>query len=133
MRYLTQLETVARTLPANVMEFGHQVWLAGLGAVGMMSHTTATMFDTLVDEGTRFQKQQTKAVDKMVTTTKQTVTEAFDEAVERVQTNVQHAAKVALNRLGMPSRGDVAHLTARVDKLTTKLEALGRRGVAHVK
>jgi hypothetical protein len=47
---------------------------------------------------------------------------------------VQQVTKTALNRLGMPSRRDVADLSARVEILTAKVEALAKRekGAAHV-
>jgi poly(hydroxyalkanoate) granule-associated protein len=132
MKYLTQFEQTARQLPQDVMETGRRVWLAGMGAVGMLGNTTTTLFDTLVEEGKRFQQVELKAVDKAVTSTTATMTGAWNDAATYVQTNVQAATKAAMSRLGMPTRKDVADLTARVETLTAKVEALLRKGATHV-
>lgn len=139
MKYLTQMEETARQLPQDVLEAGRKVWFAGVGAVGMISNTTSTLFDTLVDEGKRFQKTELDAVDRLVTKTSKTVntvvgdaTTYVQDAATRVENNVQQVTKAALNRLGMPSRRDVSELSSRVETLTAKLEALGKKGTAHV-
>ena len=131
MNYLTQMEQTARQLPGDVLEAGHKVWLAGMGAVGMIGNTSTTLFDTLVEEGKRFQKAELAAVDKVVTTTTKTVNTAVSDAATYVQDNVQQVTKTAQNRLGMPSRRDVSELTHRVEQLTAKVEALAKKGTAH--
>jgi len=49
-----------------------------------------------------------------------------------VEDTVEDTAKLALNKLGMPSRKDVAALTRRVDQLAAKVETIGkaRKGAA---
>lgn len=131
MNYLTQMEQTARQLPVDVLEAGRKVWLAGMGAVGMIGNTSSTLFDTLVEEGKRFQKAELAVVDKVVTTTTKTVNTAVSEATTYVQDNVQQVTKKALNGLGMPSRRDVSELTHRVELLTAKVEALAKKGTAH--
>jgi poly(hydroxyalkanoate) granule-associated protein len=131
MKYLTEMEETARQLPHDVVEAGHKVWLAGIGAVGMIGNTTATLFGTLVDEGKRFQKVEREALDKIVTKATGTVTDTVTDAFTFVQDNVQTATKAALNRLGMPSRRDVADLTTRVEVLTAKVELLSKKGAQH--
>lgn len=131
MNYLTQMEQTARQLPVDVLEAGRKVWLAGMGAVGMIGNTSSTLFDTLVEEGKRFQKAELAVVDKVVTTTTKTVNTAVSDATTYVQDNVQQVTKKALNGLGMPSRRDVSELTHRVELLTAKVEALAKKGTAH--
>jgi poly(hydroxyalkanoate) granule-associated protein len=131
MKYMTQVEETARQLPQDVLETGRKVWLAGVGAVGMISNTTSTLFDTLVEEGKRFQKVERERVDKVVSKTSDTVNTVVHDAVTFVQDNVQAVTKTALNRLGMPSRRDVADLTARVEALTIKVDLLSKKGAAH--
>jgi uncharacterized protein YoxC len=43
-----------------------------------------------------------------------------------VEDVVEDTAKLALNRLGMPSRKDVSALTRRVDQLAAKVETMGK-------
>jgi poly(hydroxyalkanoate) granule-associated protein len=130
-QYVLKVEETARQLPPAMMEASRKVWLAGMGAVGVIGNTTTTLFETLVDEGKRVQKVEKDLLDKAVTKTTDTVTGVVNDVMTKVQHNVQLVTKTALNRLGMPSRGDVAALAARVEALTVKVELLGKKGAAH--
>jgi poly(hydroxyalkanoate) granule-associated protein len=132
MKYLTRMEETARHLPQDVLEGGRKMWLAGMGTVGVIGNTTSTLFNTLVEEGKRFQKDEMKRVGDVVSKTTDTVGHYVGETVTFVQDNVQQVTKVALNRLGIPSRRDVSDLTGRVELLTAKVDALAKKGIAHV-
>jgi poly(hydroxyalkanoate) granule-associated protein len=130
-QYVTKVEETARQLPPAMMEASRKVWLAGMGAAGIFGNTTTTLFETLVDEGKRVQKMEREMLDKAVTKTTDTLSGMVNGVMMRVQDNVQHVTKTALNRLGMPSRGDVAALAARVEALTAKVELLSKKEKAH--
>ena len=132
MKYLDQMQDTARRMEHDLRETGKKVWLAGLGTVGMIGNTTGTLFDTLVDEGKRFQEGQVKVVDKVMTRTTDRVSTVMHDAMTYVQDAVQDVTKTTMNRLGMPSRKDVADLTARVELLTAKVEMLSKKGAGHV-
>lgn len=121
MTMVQQLETMARTFTHDVTTAGRQLWFAGLGAVGMAGTTSTTLFDMLVEEGKKYQHREMKRVDKAM----DKVVDSFDDVQKRLEHNVQTTTKAALNKLGMPTRKDVADLSRRVDLLTAKLQQTG--------
>jgi len=122
-----QVEEHVKALPTSVLEAGRQVYLAGLGAVGMAGTTSEAVFGMLVEEGRHFQARQSKKVNKVVSQ----AVEAVEQAVHVVDDTVQKTSKAAISRLGMPSRKDIADLTHRVELLTAKVESLSKKGAAH--
>jgi poly(hydroxyalkanoate) granule-associated protein len=118
-----QFEQFAVDLSGDVRHAGRQVWLAGLGVVGMAGNTSQAMFDMLVDEGQKIQKHELKRLDKLVSQ----ATDQFNAFGKRVEDRVQATTKATLGRLGLPSRKDVSELMNRVEQLTAKVEALKAR------
>lgn len=133
MKYLNRVEEVAKQLPDDLVDAGKKVWLAGLGAVGVVGNTSTMLIDTLVDEGKRLQARERKVVNQALTTTTGKVSGMLYDAVEYVQDTVQQTTKATLNRLGMPSRPDVADLSARVEMLTAKVDKLARKEFARAR
>jgi len=128
MMTVKHVQNLAMGLPDDLMHAGRQVWLAGLGAAGMARNTGETVVGMLVDEGKKIHKIEVKALDKMVDNAADTV----KTMTKYVEDTVEDTAKLALNKLGMPSRKDVAALTRRVDQLAAKVETIGkaRKGAA---
>lgn len=125
-----RMEEQAKSLPADVIEAGRQVYLAGLGAVGMAGTTTEAVFGMLVEEGRHYQARQSKKVNKVVAQ----AVDVVEQAMHAVDATVEKTSKAALGRLGMPSRKDIADLNRRVEQLTVKVESLPKkRGVAHAR
>lgn len=125
-----QWQEYARDFSGDVQQAGRHVWLAGIGAVGMAGNTTQAVFDMLVEEGQKIQKQEMKRFDRFM----DQATDQVHEIGKMVEGRVQATTKAALGRLGLPSRKDVSDLMARVDQLTVKVEALKtRRRMAHAR
>ena len=128
---MKQIRDVAQELPADVMLAGRQVWLAGLGAAGIVTTGGEAVFSMLVEEGKRVKKLTVAdVVDNVV----DTATTPVKAAVKRLDATVQSTTKTMLARIGVPSRQEVQALTTRVEQLITKVESLnlkprGRRGV----
>jgi len=127
MQYVERIEEMTRRLQDDARKVGRVLWLAGLGAVGVIGNTGRTLLDTLADEGRRFQDRELGLVREAA----ERARGAAGDAMARVESAVQQASKAALNRIGMPSRADIAALTARVEQLTARVETLGRKGAAH--
>jgi poly(hydroxyalkanoate) granule-associated protein len=126
------VEEFARDLPGEVAEAGRQVWLAGLGVVGMAGNTTQAVFGMLVDEGQKVQKAELKRMDRLVTKTSEEITDQLHTLGRFVEDGVQKTTKTVLSRLGLPSRKDVSDLTVRVDQLAAKVDTLkAKRRVSH--
>jgi hypothetical protein len=50
-----------------------------------------------------------------------------EQATRTIERGLNQTSRVALGRLGMPTRRDVADLTARVEQLTVKVDTLARK------
>lgn len=130
MLNVAKMEDMVRELPSEVVNTGRQVWLATLGTAGVVGNTVQSVFEALVEEGAKVQKAERKRINNLV-----------DSAADRVkwvghvvEDNVQATTKVALGRLGLPSRKDVSDLMARVDLLAAKVETLkARRGAGYAR
>lgn len=127
MGYVDRIAEAARRLRDDARKAGRVIWLAGLGATGVIGNTGRTLLDTLADEGRRFQDRELGVLRE----TTERARGAVGDAMARVESVVQQASKAALNRIGMPSRADIAALTARVEQLTARVETLSRKGAAH--
>ena len=118
---MKQIREAAQELPTDVMQAGRQVWLAGLGAAGIVTTGGEAVFSMLVEEGKRMQKLSVADVVDNVVDTAATPVKA---AVKKLDVTVQQTTKTMLARIGVPSRQEVAALTTRVEQLITKVESL---------
>jgi poly(hydroxyalkanoate) granule-associated protein len=121
-----QIREAAQDLPAHLLGTGRQVWLAGLGAAGIVAHGGQAVFTMLVEEGRRV-----KGIDvgHLVEDVVDTAVQPVKQVVKNVDRSVQRTSKTVLTRLGVPTRKEVEDLTGRVELLITKVESLnlGRR------
>jgi poly(hydroxyalkanoate) granule-associated protein len=121
---MKQIREAAQDLPAEVATAGRQVWLAGLGAAGIVTTGGQAVFSMLVEEGRRVkalkmvEDAMDKAVDAAVVPVKQ--------AVKNMDKTVTRTTRSMLAKLGVPSRQEVFDLTDRVEALITKVEHLNR-------
>lgn len=109
----------------QLRESAEQVWLAGLGALATAEEEGGKAFKTLVNKGERYQKSIKKPVGDAKKKVEGTVKEVRGRA-GKTWKKVEHAfdnqVTMALHRLGVPTRNEIADLTRRVEKLTRKLE-----------
>lgn len=126
---MKQIREVAQELPTDVMQAGRQVWLAGLGAAGIVTTGGEAVLSMLVEEGKRVKALKVSDVIEEVV---DTATLPVKTAVKKIDATVQSTTKTMLARIGVPSRQEVAALTTRVEQLITKVESLNvkKRGRA---
>jgi poly(hydroxyalkanoate) granule-associated protein len=110
-------------LRQNLTEAGKNVWLAGLGVVATVDKEGRRVFGDLVEKG--------KALD---IETPPAVAKAIDQAAEQVkavrntvETTLTDASRAVLHRMGLPTHDEIQALIARVEQLTTKVEAIGKK------
>ena len=106
-------------LTRAVVDSGHEIWLAGLGAFSTARKEGSKLFDLLVDEGkvraqsltggsvTQLRSQASESMEK--------IEQAFEERLTR-----------ALKGIGVPTAREVEKLTARVAELDKHIAALAR-------
>ena len=108
----------------NVMTTGRTQWLAGLGVVATAQDQGRKVFDEMVEKGKSFEVQEPSTM----------VGKAMDQAQlqvksvrQSIETNINEASRVVLHRMGLPSHDEIQSLISRVEQLTLKVEALGKK------
>jgi poly(hydroxyalkanoate) granule-associated protein len=126
------LEEVAEAKEASLcqvmLDQATQIWLAGVGALWLgafnrVQDEGTKIFDALVKEGGRLQKQAGGM-------TEQTVAEARARAVdtwEKLEDVFEDRVSRAMGRLSIPTRQDMDELREKVEKLMAAVEKLSEQ------
>ncbi|HSM50989.1 MAG TPA: phasin family protein [Thermoanaerobaculia bacterium] len=113
----------AKKLPEEVRESASKIWLAGLGALATAEEEGSKLFKNLVKKGEEVEgrgKAELGRFRDLVTEVRGKAGRAF----EGVSGKVDDQVAVALARLGVPSRDEIATLSARVEELSVLVEKL---------
>ena len=102
----------------DLTEAGHQMWLAGVGAVARFEKEGRELFDSLVERGRKVESRRFKALDRIVART----SERVGEVSEKMQHRVEKGARGMLHRLGLPTREDLEALSGRLAALSQKID-----------
>ena len=124
-------------LAGQVKESAQQIWLAGMGAFARAQAEGTKMFESLVKDGATLQKKTSSVAEEKIGE----VTSRMSSMAGEVQAKAgQHWDKLegifeertakAMNKLGVPSAKDIDALTARIDALTSKVNAVGKAAPA---
>ncbi|MFJ4143323.1 phasin family protein [Pseudomonas sp. NPDC089734] len=118
----------------EVEKYSRQIWLAGLGAYSKISNDGSKLFETLVKDGEKAEKQTKAEAEKQLDTVKGTakaaksrVGDVKDLALGKwneLESAFDKRLNSAISRLGVPSRNEVQALHAKVDQLTRQIEQL---------
>ena len=124
----------------DVKDAAQKVFLAGLGAFAVAEEEGSKLFTKLVKRGRKVElpglgadrvkkisKQLATAADDAQDAVKSRVesaTEAAGETAATIEDRVQDAVAVVMKRIGVPTRTEIAELTASVERLTRHVEAL---------
>ncbi len=126
------IQAKAEQLSRSLVESAQQIWLAGVGAFQRAQNEGSKLFDALVSEGMHIEKSTRKiatggvdavrdAVEERVGVVRDRASDTWDKLEKVFEERVQRA----LNRLGVPSREDLADLVGRVEELNSQLRKLG--------
>lgn len=118
----------------GIEKYSRQIWLAGLGAYSKISNDGSKLFETLVKDGEKAEKQVKDEVDDQVdsvkasaNTAKSRVGDVKDRALGKwgeLEEAFDKRLNSAISRLGVPSRNEVRELHSKVDALTRQIEKL---------
>lgn len=111
----TVVDTVTRT--------SKDVLMAGLGVVATLEEQGRQTFETLVEKGKKFEATDRTTISK----TFQDARGRVKDFGKRLEDGVTGTTEAVLHRFGMPSHAEVQALIARVEQLTAKVEALGKK------
>ena len=121
------------TLLTDVKHAARQIWLAGLGAYSKAGQEGADYLKDLIKSGESVEKQGKKLVTEQVEAANDTVKTSVFSVKEKVEVQLDKVEKAfdarvasALNRLGIPSKKDVAALSVKLDVLSALLEHASR-------
>lgn len=119
---------------SEIEKYSRQIWLAGLGAFSKVGKDGTSLFDGLVKDGEKAEKQaksgvtkQVDAVRTSVDSAKSKVEEVKDKAVGKwneLEEAFDKRLNSAISRLGVPSRNEVKALHAKVESLARQIEKL---------
>lgn len=109
----------AKRLGDEVMEFGRNTYLFGLGAVATAEEEMRGMFDRMVNKGRKVDDDHESLIGK--------AKEKAKDLGKTVEDRVEDTMASTLNRAGVPSRKEIRTLIARVEELTQKVDALAAR------
>jgi poly(hydroxyalkanoate) granule-associated protein len=126
----------AARLEKQVKESAHRIWLAGLGAFALAEEEGGKLFKSLVAKGESLESSGRDrlealraevedaagvAKEKLESATGE-VRERAGEAWKKVERELDERVGSALERVGVPSRGEIARLTRRIEELTALVE-----------
>lgn len=125
-------------LTDQVVDSARDIWLAGLGAFavaqkesGKVLETGNKLFDKLVEEGSKIEKNTRKDVEGKVVDFRGDVESRVGSVRQQASDNWDKLENVfedrvarVLGRMGVPTADDVNKLTARVAKLSDQVAAL---------
>lgn len=131
-------------LVAPVVDSAREIWLAGLGAFsvaqaesGKLIEQGNKLFEKLVSEGTKLEKKTRQVAETAVGDIKGDVESKVGAVRQRAVDNWDKLENIfeervaqVLGRLGVPSAEDVNNLSARVQKLSSKVTAMTRAASA---
>ncbi|MCC6534537.1 MAG: phasin family protein [Burkholderiales bacterium] len=107
----------------SVLDSAHQIWLAGLGAFAMAQEEGGKLFDNLVKQGEQLEKRTRKIASERL----QAVTSQTSGSWDKLEQVFEDRVSRSLNRLGVPTKKDIDHLSKRVAELSTAVNALVRK------
>ena len=121
-----QITDRIQQLNDDAKEVGRNMWLAGLGTVGVVDETGRDLWKRLVERGKKVEGGELWQNDlmKSVREAGERVNGRFTKTRERVERGVEENMAEVLHRIGAPSRRDVQKLIDHVEQLTHKVESL---------
>lgn len=112
-------KSAGKTGAAVVRESAEKIWLAGLGALALAEEEGGKFFRALVNKGEEYRERDGESpVEQVRNRAAQTVAD--------VEAAIDRQIADALQRVGVPSRGEIARLVSRVDQLTRVVEGRGK-------
>jgi poly(hydroxyalkanoate) granule-associated protein len=113
----------------DVRDSAHKIWLAGLGALSTVEEEGEKLFKTLVNKGEKYESPIKKPVGSVRKGVKKARARA-GKTFESFEGALDERVSSVLNRLGVPSRDEIAELTRRVERLARAVEKKGTRKTA---
>lgn len=103
----------------------NKIWLAGLGAYSMIDGAGSEHFDSLVDKGKSFEKEnQAKEIEIPSDSRLDELKIRANQTMDRIERAFDLRVSSALGRLGISHKSDIEQLNDKIDQLATALEKI---------
>jgi len=115
----------------GIEKYSRKIWLAGLGIYSKIDQDGPKLFDSLVKDGEKAEKQAKKTAEDVADTAKASTTSRVSGVKDRalgkwgeLEEAFDKRLNSAISRLGVPSRNEIKALHQQVDSLTKQIEKL---------
>ncbi|BBV99432.1 MULTISPECIES: phasin family protein [Pseudomonas] len=123
----------------GIEKYSRKIWLAGLGIYSKIDQDGPRLFDSLVKDGEKAEKQAKKTAEDVAETAKSSTTSRVSGVKDRalgkwseLEEAFDKRLNSAISRLGVPSRNEIKALHQQVDSLTKQIEKLTGASVTPV-
>lgn len=123
----------------GIEKYSRKIWLAGLGIYSKIDQDGPKLFDSLVKDGEKAEKQAKKTAEDVAETAKSSTTSRVSGVKDRalgkwseLEEAFDKRLNSAISRLGVPSRNEIKALHQQVDSLTKQIEKLTGASVTPV-
>ncbi|RRV47316.1 phasin family protein [Pseudomonas sp. p106] len=123
----------------GVEKYSRKIWLAGLGIYSKIDQDGPKLFDSLVKDGEKAEKQAKKTAEDVADNAKASTTSRVSGVKDRalgkwseLEEAFDKRLNSAISRLGVPSRNEIKALHQQVDSLTKQIEKLTGASVTPV-
>lgn len=115
----------------GIEKYSRKIWLAGLGIYSKIDQDGPKLFDTLVKDGEKAEKQAKKTAEEVADSAKSSTSSRVSGVKDRalgkwgeLEEAFDKRLNSAISRLGVPSRNEIKALHQQVDTLTKQIEKL---------
>lgn len=123
----------------GIEKYSRKIWLAGLGIYSKVDQDGPKLFDSLVKDGEKAEKQAKKTAEDVAENAKSSTTSRVSGVKDRalgkwseLEEAFDKRLNSAISRLGVPSRNEIKALHQQVDSLTKQIEKLTGASVTPV-
>lgn len=131
MSKLSQTKFSAAT--QTTMDTARQMWMAGLGAFVKTGQEGGRLFSTLVEEGEKFQDKVSEKTSNQVNDTVDSVMNRASGQWDKLEAILEDRVIKVLDKLGVPTKDDVAELVEKIDALQAAVEGSAKKPAAKAK
>lgn len=121
----------------ELLETANNIWLAGLGALSRVEREGEKLFNSLVERGAAMESRGRRqaerageAAEERAQTAKAraaSVRRRVESTAEELGSAIDERLRAAMQRLNVPTRGEIRALSDRVAELTAKVEQLKKQ------